>query len=84
MYLAIVSGFTILVFFWWVMFTILDMAGALYCILVTGESLSLVFYAAFYRLFFIEFINIVKILATFEEWFGVEMSWGKLERKGNL
>ncbi|WP_457565151.1 glycosyltransferase [Caminibacter sp.] len=84
LFLALSSGFTILVFFWWIMFTILDMAGALYCVLVTGESLSLVFYAIIYRLFFIEFINIVKIFATFEEWFGIEMSWGKLERKGNL
>ncbi len=83
-YLSIISGVSILIFFWWVMFTILDMAGALYCVLVTGESLSLVFYAVFYRLFFIEFINIAKILSTFEEWFGIEMSWGKLERKGNL
>ena len=84
LYLSMVSGFTVLIFFWWVMFTILDMAGALYCVLVTGEDLSLVFYAAFYRLFFIEMINIAKILSTFEEWFGIEMSWGKLERKGNL
>jgi cellulose synthase/poly-beta-1,6-N-acetylglucosamine synthase-like glycosyltransferase len=83
-YLSIVSGVSILIFFWWVMFTILDMAGALYCVLVTGEKLSLVFYAVFYRLFFIEFINITKILSTFEEWFGIEMTWGKLERKGNL
>ncbi len=84
MYLAISSGFTVFIFFWWAMFTILDMAGALYCVLVTGESLFLVFYAILYRLFFIEFINIAKILSTFEEWFGVKMTWGKLERKGNL
>jgi cellulose synthase/poly-beta-1,6-N-acetylglucosamine synthase-like glycosyltransferase len=83
-YLSIRFGANILLFFWWVLFTILDMAGALYCVLVTGESLSLVFYAAFYRLFFVEFINIAKILSTFEEWFGVKMTWGKLERKGNL
>ena len=66
------------------MFTILDMAGAFYCILVTGEDTSLVFYAILYRLFFIEIINITKILSTFEEWFGIEMNWGKLERKGDL
>jgi len=83
-YLATISGVSMLLFFWWAMFTILDMAGALYCILITGEKLSLVLYAAYYRLFFIEIINISKILATIEEWFGIEMSWGKLERKGNL
>lgn len=84
LYLAVFSGATILIFFWWVMFTILDMAGAFYCILVTGEDTSLVFYAILYRLFFIEIINITKILSTFEEWFGIEMNWGKLERKGDL
>jgi cellulose synthase/poly-beta-1,6-N-acetylglucosamine synthase-like glycosyltransferase len=84
MYLAVFSGTSILIFYWWCMFTILDVAGAFYCVLVTGEDISLIFYAAMYRLFFIEIINIAKILSTFEEWFGIEMSWGKLERKGNL
>ena len=83
-YLAIISGTSIFLFFWWSMFTILDMAGALYCILITGERLSLVFYGVYYRLFFIMIINIAKILSTIEEWFGLEMSWGKLDRKGNL
>ncbi|WP_459978066.1 glycosyltransferase family 2 protein [Nautilia lithotrophica] len=83
-YVALSSGFSILIFYWWSMFTILDITGALYCVLVTGERISLIFYAIYYRLFFIQIINIAKILSTFEEWFGVEMSWGKLERKGNL
>jgi cellulose synthase/poly-beta-1,6-N-acetylglucosamine synthase-like glycosyltransferase len=83
-YLAINSGVSILLFYWWALFGILDMAGALYCVLITGERLSLAFYALFYRLFFIEVINIAKIFPTVEEWFGIEMSWGKLERKGNL
>ena len=84
LYLAIISGTSMFLFFWWSMFTVLDMAGALYCILITGERLSLVFYAIYYRLFFIMIINIAKILSTIEEWFGLEMSWGKLDRKGNL
>jgi len=83
-YVAFSSGFSLLIFYWWSMFTILDITGALYCVLVTGERISLIFYAIYYRLFFIQIINITKILSTFEEWFGVEMSWGKLERKGNL
>ncbi|AZV47120.1 glycosyl transferase [Nautilia sp. PV-1] len=83
-YVSIVSGFSVLIFYWWSMFTILDITGALYCVLVTGERISLIFYAIYYRLFFIEIINIAKILSTFEEWFGIEMSWGKLERKGQL
>lgn len=83
-YLALTSGVSILIFYWWLMFTIVDMAGAFYCLLITGEDLSLMFYAIFYRLFFITIINIAKILATIEEWFGIEMNWGKLERKGRI
>ena len=84
LYLAIISGTSMFLFFWWSLFTVLDMAGALYCILITRERLSLVFYAIYYRLFFIMIINIAKIFSTIEEWFGLEMSWGKLDRKGNL
>ena len=83
-YLAITSGISLLIFYWWSLFTILDVAGALYCILITNENLSLAFYAIFYRLFFIQFINLVKILSTIEEWFGFKMDWGKLERKGRI
>ncbi len=83
-YQSLVLGMSMFVFYWWSIFTILDMAGALYCVLITGESLSLVFYALYYRLFFIEIINIAKILSSLEEFFGVQMSWGKLERKGSL
>jgi len=83
-YLAIFNGISILIFYWWSLFTILDVAGAMYCILITSENLSLIFYAFFYRLFFISIINIAKILSTIEEWFGIKMTWGKLQRKGRI
>lgn len=83
-YLSLTTGVSLLIFYWWSLFTILDVAGALYCVLITNERLSIVFYAIFYRLFFIQFINLVKILSTIEEWFGIEMEWGKLERKGRI
>ncbi len=83
-YLAISTGLSLLIFYWWSLFTILDIAGALYCVLITNERLSIVFYAIFYRLFFIQFINLIKILSTIEEWFGIKMEWGKLERKGRI
>jgi len=83
-YISLTSGYSILMFYWWSIFTVLDVTGALYCVLITGEKLSLIIYAVYYRLFFVQMINIAKILSTLEEWFGVKMSWGKLERKGNL
>jgi len=83
-YLALSSGTSQLLFFWWIMFTVLDVAGAIYCLLITREQLSLAIYSTIYRLAFITVINIAKIFATIEEWFNIEMGWGKLERKGRI
>ncbi|MDD2266154.1 glycosyltransferase [Sulfuricurvum sp.] len=84
LYLTLITGVNSLIFFWWSLFTILDLAGALYCVLITKEKLSLVFYAILYRLYFIGIINLTKIFATIEEWLGLGMSWGKLDRKGRI
>ena len=83
-YLALSTGTSQLLLFWWIMFTVLDVAGAIYCLLITKEKLSLAAYSTIYRLAFITVINIAKIFATIEEWFNIEMSWGKLERKGRI
>lgn len=83
-YLALSSGTSQLLVFWWIMFTVLDIAGAVYCLLITKEKLYLALYSTIYRLAFISIINIAKIFATIEEWFGIGMSWGTLERKGRI
>lgn len=83
-YLALSTGTSQLLFFWWLMFTVLDVAGAIYCLLITKEQISLAAYSTIYRLAFISVINIAKIFATIEEWFNIEMGWGKLERKGRI
>ncbi len=83
-YLALSTGTSQLLLFWWIMFTVLDIAGAIYCLLLTKEKLSLASYSVIYRLAFITVINIAKIFATIEEWFNIEMGWGKLERKGRI
>jgi cellulose synthase/poly-beta-1,6-N-acetylglucosamine synthase-like glycosyltransferase len=82
MYLSFAQGINTMLIYWWLLFTIVDISGALYCILITNETKSLSFYAILYRLYFISVINISKIFATIEEWFQIEMSWGKLDRKG--
>jgi len=83
-YLSLSTGASQLLLFWWIMFTVLDVAGAIYCLLLTKEKLSLAAYSTLYRLAFITIINIAKIFATIEEWFNIEMGWGKLERKGRI
>ena len=83
-YLGISSAHSELLLYWWVMFTVLDVVASIYCVSVTKERMGLVWYSIYYRIFFINVINIAKVLATIEELFGIEMSWGKLERKGKI
>ena len=83
-YISFSQGVNTLLIYWWLLFTIVDVSGALYCILITNEKKSLAFYAIFYRLYFISVVNISKIFSTIEEWFQLEMSWGKLDRKGGI
>jgi len=83
-YISTSQGVNTLLIYWWLLFSIVDVAGALYCILITNETKSLAFYAIFYRLYFIAIVNIAKIFSTIEEWFQIEMSWGKLDRKGGI
>ncbi len=83
-YLGITSGQSVMLVYWWIIFTVLDVAASLYCVSVTKESMKLVLYSLYYRIFFINVVNIAKVLATFEELFGVKMNWGKLDRKGRI
>lgn len=80
--IALIYGMSSLVFFWWVGIASLDMMAALYCIAAEKEELRLVPYALVYRLVFILLIDITKFMATIEEFIGIQMQWGKLERVG--
>ena len=81
---AFVFGFTSLIFFWWAGLALLDLCTALYCVAVEKEELRLVWYAIVYRMFFILVIDICKAMSTIEEFLGIRMSWGKLERVGTV
>ncbi len=79
---AVAFGFSYLIFFWWAGLALLDLITALYCISVEKEEFRLVAYAIIYRMFFILIIDICKAMSTIEEFLGIRMSWGKLERVG--
>jgi len=81
---ALAFGFTSLIFFWWAGLALLDMVTALYCIAVEKEEVRLIGYAIIYRMFFILVIDICKFMSTIEEFLGIKMSWGKLERVGTV
>ncbi len=77
-------GFSHFAVFWWIQLTVLDLGAALYCVAIERESLALVPYSVFYRVFFVLAIDICKLLGTLDELLGARMSWGKLERSGRL
>jgi poly-beta-1,6 N-acetyl-D-glucosamine synthase len=81
---AIYFGISSLLFYWWAGLAILDLAAALYCITVEKEEFRLVWYAIIYRMVFILIIDVSKAMSTIEEFLGIKMSWGKLERQANL
>ncbi len=80
---ALAFGFTSLIFFWWAGLALLDLITALYCVAAEKEEFRLVSYAIIYRMVFILIIDICKAMSTVEEFLGVKMRWGKLERIGS-
>jgi len=79
---ALAFGFSSLIFFWWAGLALLDLVTALYCVAVEKEEFRLVGYSIIYRMFFILIIDICKAMSTIEEFIGIRMTWGKLERVG--
>jgi len=79
---ALLFGFTTLIFYWWAGLALLDIVTALYCVAAEKEEFRLVWYAIIYRMVFILIIDICKAMSTVEEFLGIKMSWGKLERAG--
>ena len=83
-YVATRYGTALPLVLWWGQLTVLDLAAALYCVVVEEERLTLVPYAIFYRAFFALTIDVAKLFATLEELLKLRMDWGKLERIGRI
>ena len=83
-YVSLQYGLIVLLFYWWVQLTLLDLIAAMYCCIVEDEDPAIIPYAVLFRLVYINIIDISKVLATIDEWRGVVMTWGKLDREGSL
>jgi poly-beta-1,6-N-acetyl-D-glucosamine synthase len=79
---ALYFGFTSLIFYWWAGLALLDVMTAIYCVAAEKEEFRLVAYGVIYRMVFILIIDICKAMSTIEEFLGIKMKWGKLERAG--
>ena len=77
---ALLFGAGELIVYWMILLTLLDLVAALVTVSMEEESLSLVPMALIYRFVFILFLDVVKMFATLEELFRLEMGWGKLQR----
>ena len=84
MYVGAQYGLAVLLFYWWLQLTALDVVAAAYCIIIEDEEPSLIWYSIMFRLFYINIIDVSKVLASIEEWRGTTMTWGKLDREGKL
>ena len=83
-WIALIYGMTKLLVMWWILLTILDLLIAIHAILMEKEDIGLAIYAVFYRSFYLLIIDVTKLFATLEELVGLDMSWGKLARKGRI
>ena len=79
---ALFYGLSSFIFLWWIGIAVLDLMSAVYCIAAEKEEFRLVPYAIIYRVVFILLIDVTKAMATVEEFLGIRMTWGKLERTG--
>jgi hypothetical protein len=83
-WIGIKYGVTILLAFWWLQLSILDIVAAAYCVIIEKEDTLLIAYALVFRVFYLLVVDVAKIFASIEELAGTKMSWGKLEREGKL
>jgi hypothetical protein len=83
-YIALMFGMQKLLVLWWLLLTLLDVLIAVHAILMEKEDMRLAMYSVFYRFFYILIIDVTKVFATLEELVGLDMSWGKLARKGRI
>ena len=83
-FIGIKYGIVLLISFWWMQLSLLDMAAAAYCVFIEKEDLALIVQALFFRVFYLLIVDVAKIFASVEELFGFKMTWGKLDREGKL
>lgn len=79
---ALIFGAGELILYWFILLSLLDLVAALVTVSMEEESLSLVPLALVYRFAFVLFLDVVKTFATLEEFFRLDMGWGKLQRVG--
>lgn len=81
--LALAYGANEYLLLWWTQLAFFDVAVTCYCVVLDREDPRLVPSALLLR-FYAIFTDVAKLLATIEELFQVDMTWGKLTREGKI
>ena len=72
------------VVYWWLQLLVLECAVVAFCVAVEDEHPAYVLLTPVYRAFYMVALDMARLLATFEEFKGVAMSWDKVARLGRL
>ena len=70
--------------YFWLQLTLIDAAAIAHSLAMEQLPLKFVLYTPLMRTIFGVGLDVAKIFASFEEFFGVKMGWGKLARKGRV
>jgi poly-beta-1,6-N-acetyl-D-glucosamine synthase len=83
-YLGLQHGISVFIFYWFAQLLLLDLVVSIYAVLFEREDPRLIWMTPFLRLFYGLLLDVAKVFATVEQWMGVPMTWGKLEREGKV
>jgi poly-beta-1,6-N-acetyl-D-glucosamine synthase len=70
--------------FWWAQVLILDVAIAAFCVAIESERLRLVVWAIPNRFLYQTVMDVIRLMATIEEFLGFKMDWGQIKRMGKI
>ncbi len=84
LYIVVFFSLGRFVILWWLQLTVMDFAASVLCLMMEREPLRWAMLSIPYRFVFVTMTDVCKLLASFEEVFSVQMTWGKLERVGRI
>lgn len=84
LHIAFAYGMSQFLLTWWLLLTTLDVVISFLSISMEDEDQTLLPYSILYRLVFTLVIDVCKVIATIEQFLGLEMGWGKLTRVGRI
>jgi cellulose synthase/poly-beta-1,6-N-acetylglucosamine synthase-like glycosyltransferase len=83
-YIGLKYGVSVYILYWWAQLFVLDIVTGVYAVVLEREDPRMLVVTPLVRICYSLLVDVAKMLATIEQWFGLRMNWGKLEREGKL